>query len=391
MGAGVVVTIPWGHSPAGLILQHGFEAGLVGGLADWFAVTALFRHPLGIPIPHTALLPKNRDKITNALVHAIQSELLRKESILEKLNEAKLAERFITYAIEKLQGTDAPTQMATFIRHTIRSIKPETITSIIVPFISHLVSSKGPSALHKLLSNKISSPSFESALLDYAIHNGYLWLNNMENREWLGRMALNSLEKLPVNGLFGFALNTFVNMMNEERLGNLIQQFLFSICIQLQTEQHPARMQALRAMRTEIEKLVANAAEQSTLNRFLTELFSSLFGPKSPDQGIKYADAMRETFIPMIQSILRQFINSTENMNNINRWIQEQAAYLIEKNHGRIGELVKENIDKLNDRSLVKLMENQIGQDLQWIRVNGALCGFTIGIIIGFLRCCVIQ
>jgi uncharacterized membrane-anchored protein YjiN (DUF445 family) len=390
MGAGVVVTIPWGHSPAGVILQHGFEAGLVGGLADWFAVTALFRHPLGIPIPHTALLPKNRDKITSALVHAIQFELLRKESILEKLNEAKLAERFIAYAIEKLQGTDAPKQMATFIHHTTRSIKPETITSIIVPFISHLVSSKGSTALHKLLSNKISSP-LESALLDYAIHNGYQWLNNIENRQWLGRMALNSLEKLPVNGLFGFALNTFANMMNQESLGNLIKQFLFTMCKELQTEQHPARMQALRAIRTEIEKIVANVTEQSTLNRFLTELFSSLIIPKSAEQGVNYADSMRVTFIPMIQNILQQFINSPENMNSINRWLQEQAASFIEKNHGRIGELVKENIDKLNDRSLVDLMERQMGQDLQWIRVNGAICGFIIGIIIGFLRCCVIQ
>lgn len=58
MGVGFVATMPFGDSIWGQLLQGGFEAGLVGGLADWFAVTALFRHPLGIPIPHTALLPK---------------------------------------------------------------------------------------------------------------------------------------------------------------------------------------------------------------------------------------------------------------------------------------------------------------------------------------------
>ncbi len=64
MGVGFAASIPFQGTIAGEIIQGGFEAGLVGGLADWFAVTALFRHPMGIPIPHTALLPKNRKRVT---------------------------------------------------------------------------------------------------------------------------------------------------------------------------------------------------------------------------------------------------------------------------------------------------------------------------------------
>ena len=68
MGVGFIATIPFQGSFWIDLLQGGFEAGLVGGLADWFAVTALFRHPLGLRIPHTALLPNNRKRMTNALV-----------------------------------------------------------------------------------------------------------------------------------------------------------------------------------------------------------------------------------------------------------------------------------------------------------------------------------
>ncbi|MEH7108744.1 DUF445 family protein, partial [Bacillus sp. JJ1764] len=68
MAAGFLITIPLEPSIWRTILQGGFEAGLVGGLADWFAVTALFRHPLGLPIPHTALLPKNREKIIAKII-----------------------------------------------------------------------------------------------------------------------------------------------------------------------------------------------------------------------------------------------------------------------------------------------------------------------------------
>src|SRR6516162_10700636 len=63
------------------LLQAAAKAGFVGGIADWFAVTALFRHPLGIPIPHTALLPKNRKRVTKGLVSTLENEWLTKESI----------------------------------------------------------------------------------------------------------------------------------------------------------------------------------------------------------------------------------------------------------------------------------------------------------------------
>lgn len=72
------------------LLQGGFEAGLVGGIADWFAVTALFRHPLGLRIPHTNLIIRNKDKMVNALVSALENELLNKESISARLRRLNL-------------------------------------------------------------------------------------------------------------------------------------------------------------------------------------------------------------------------------------------------------------------------------------------------------------
>ena len=71
--------------------SRGFEAGLVGGLADWFAVTALFRHPMGIPIPHTALLPKT-ERVTKGLINTLENEWLTKESITNKVKEMQLAQ-----------------------------------------------------------------------------------------------------------------------------------------------------------------------------------------------------------------------------------------------------------------------------------------------------------
>ena len=95
MGVGFIATAPFQGSFWVELLHGGFEAGLVGGLADWFAVTALFRHPLGIPIPHTALLPNNRKRMTNGLVSMLKNDWLSKESIQEKIKQIPLTEKLI--------------------------------------------------------------------------------------------------------------------------------------------------------------------------------------------------------------------------------------------------------------------------------------------------------
>ena len=71
----------------------GCEAGLVGGLTDWFAVTALFRHPFGLRLPHTAILPNNRDRIADALVSMVENDLLHKESLRVKIKQLNTARR----------------------------------------------------------------------------------------------------------------------------------------------------------------------------------------------------------------------------------------------------------------------------------------------------------
>ena len=74
--------------------------------------------------------------------------------------------------------------------------------------------------------------------------------------------------------------------------------------------------------------------------------------------------------------------NLKEKNTNIDQWIQKQIIILVENNHAQIGNLVQENLDKLDNETLVDMVENNIGKDLQWIRVNGAVCGFVIGIFL---------
>ena len=71
-----------------------------------------------------------------------------------------------------------------------------------------------------------------------------------------------------------------------------------------------------------------------------------------------------------------------QTVQKIEEWLQKQVVTLVEKNHSKIGKLVQENLDKLDDKTLIEMIENNVGKDLQWIRVNGAVCGFMIGLVL---------
>ena len=128
MGLGFLATIPSDGSVWLDLLHGGFEAGLVGGLADWFAVTALFRHPLGIPIPHTALLPNNRKKMTSALVSVLINDWLSKESIQEKVKDMPFTEKLIIIMKKQLQTGPFKKGLIQLIKKMIRSIEVEKMT-----------------------------------------------------------------------------------------------------------------------------------------------------------------------------------------------------------------------------------------------------------------------
>jgi len=90
--------------------------------------------------------------------------------------------------------------------------------------------------------------------------------------------------------------------------------------------------------------------------------------------------------ISFIQNFINSIVKTPGKMESIENWIQKQISYYIDKNHSKIGVLVKENLEKLDNETLINMMENNIGKDLQWIRVNGAICGFAIGIILTILK-----
>ncbi|WP_028391229.1 DUF445 domain-containing protein [Bacillus cihuensis] len=390
MGVGFIATTPFQGSFWIELLHGGFEAGLVGGLADWFAVTALFRHPLGIPIPHTALLPNNRKRMTNGLVSMLKNDWLSKESIQEKVKQIPLTEKLIAILVKQIHTEKFRKGIIRLITQMIKYIEIEKITPFVKKQIISTLSKMEMSKFLQLVSSQLLNEQFDKKALDHILNKAETWLRKEQTSQRLGTVSMNVLSKIEADGMLQFALKSIQSLLTEEKLGNIVQNLLLSVIKSLQFENEPNREALILYIRNEIQGINDNKDVLVSIEKWKGQLLEKW----EPDQTITESlqqiqknviDLVEDHefidmyLIPLMNHILD---NIKENSTNIDNWIQKQIIVLVENNHEQIGNLVQENLDKLDNDTLIDMMENNIGKDLQWIRVNGAVCGFIIGILL---------
>lgn len=390
MGLGFLATIPSDGSVWLDLLHGGFEAGLVGGLADWFAVTALFRHPLGIPIPHTALLPNNRKKMTSALVSVLINDWLSKESIQEKVKDMPFTEKLIIIMKKQLQTGPFKKGLIQLIKKMIRSIEVEKMTPLIKEQIISTLSNVEMRKPLQLISSQLLNEKLDQKALDHILNKADTWLSQEQTSQNLGKVSMNVINNIQADGMLQFALKSIQSLLSEEKLGNIVQNLLLSVIHSLQHEGESNRAALVLYIQKEIQGISDNKQLLEGVEKWKQQLLLQW----EPDQTItkslqqlqqKTVDFVddKDFFDSYLTPLMNHLIDMIqENSKNIDHWIQKQITVLVENNHSKIGNLVQENLDKLDTETLIDMMENKIGKDLQWIRVNGAVCGFIIGILL---------
>jgi uncharacterized membrane-anchored protein YjiN (DUF445 family) len=396
MGVGFVATLPF-EGVAIDLLQGGFEAGVVGGLADWFAVSALFRHPMGIPIPHTALLPKNREKITKALVSTVENELLSKETIRARLRQIGFVEKALEIAAANIHNETLHKGVVFLCKQALQAINQEKLADVLKKEIAKVIQSADTRQLVSTAIEGVVKNGYDAKAFDFVLDKVEAWAVKYETRDQLGSMAMKAFDGLQTNGFMQFAVNAFKGMVTEEKLGGIIQNFILSYTAQLRTERHPRRDNVLNYIRAELVKLEHQPqllAELEAWKQRLPEMFGldekleSLLGQlrEKADAFIDSPQFIESLVIPMLEKLLASLRDNPDTLRQGEDWIQQKITDYLERNHGKIGQLVKENLDKLENKKLIEMMEDKIGGDLQWIRVNGAICGFLIGLGLAGLK-----
>ncbi|RAS93817.1 hypothetical protein A6E21_17440 [Bacillus cereus] len=393
MGVGFAASIPFQGSIAGEIIQGGFEAGLVGGLADWFAVTALFRHPMGIPIPHTALLPKNRKRVTKGLINTLENEWLTKESITNKVKEMQLAQMVLQIAEREMQSNAVKKGIVTIAEKAIVSIDTEKLAVIIEKELKTYLHTMNTSNILQVLVDQLVVQEYDEKTLDYILVKVKDWTAQDEARYQLGSLGMKAMENIKVDGFLQFTLKSFMNIVDEDKIGGILQKFIISNINSLQDADNSTRQLILAKIRQEIINVKENEALLQELENWKEKWISNWNATDKIKEMLEQVQQKAVAFvnnevfadkyvIPFLQKQMNKIKDDEVTVQKIEDWLQKQVVKLVENNHSKIGKLVQENLDKLDDKTLIEMIENNVGKDLQWIRVNGAVCGFMIGLVL---------
>ncbi|OIK11477.1 hypothetical protein BIV60_18030 [Bacillus sp. MUM 116] len=397
MAIGFALTIPFQSSIWGALLQGGFEAGLVGGLADWFAVTALFRHPLGVPIPHTALLPKNRKRITVGIISMLENDWLTKESIRKKVAVIPFMEKLISIAERELETDSARKNMINGIHYFIHKVNIEKIAPFVEKEVKLLINRLDMKVYLPVIIDELTKRNYDEKALDYILNEIDTWAEKDTTRDRLGRMAVDAIENIKADGFMQFALKSFSNLVNEEKLGNIIQNLIHKGVESFRDPHNQNRATLLIALNDKLQNMKSDENLITELNNLREKLVTKWEPEEKIITVLQQFKEKAITFIqdpgffethlfPFLTNLINELKANDEKLELAESWIKKQISIFVDNNHPKIGKLVKENLEKLDDKTLIRMIETNVGNDLQWIRVNGAVCGFLIGLILVSLR-----
>ncbi|MFC4775211.1 DUF445 domain-containing protein [Paenibacillus sp. GCM10023252] len=398
MAAGFIVTLFLPESTWVMLLQGGFEAGLVGGIADWFAVTALFRHPLGLPIPHTSLLLRNRDKIVQSLISAMENELLNKKSIESKLRKLNLLAFGSKYITKMVGRKKIRRSILEALRGFILRISLEPLVPIVQAAAADYVRQANVKQASDAILTRVMNEGYDERAFDFILGRASEWAQRTDTKLMLGRIANEKLAEVKMGGLMGFAFQAFAGFMDDDKLGGMLQGMLVSGINGLQDDENTYRDTILREIRVQLFQLTEDEGKLAEMKAWavrviegedassfiltqLIQLRSLLLDKLETEQ----ANGGRKLFT-LYRYTVRMLEKDTEMLKQWENRLLNYIVQLVEDNHYRISKLVKENLDQMDDAALVSMLEEKIGKDLQWIRVNGALCGFVVGVILALLQ-----
>ncbi len=356
------------------------EASLVGGLADWFAVTALFRRPLGLPIPHTAIIQTQKERIGRVLGGFVENHFLSREVLAARLASMHLAERMARWLSDPEQSARLARQLAAGVAQTVQAMpQPEIRELIRSTTLSRLERVHAAPLLGKLLA-LIATDERHQALLDEALR---LMRDALEqNREEL-RQKIRSESPWWVPGAVDQAFHRKLEAATQ-RLVEEVQA----------DAQHPLRIRFDTAFRQFIDRLEhspevqarAESIKANLLSQGAVEEFASALWDRAVTGAARFtSDADAPTLEPLARGIAAVGVSlsaDAQRRKELDDFLIGFMASLVERHREEVGALISDTVRQWDPEVAAQRLELAVGRDLQFIRLNGTLVGGLAGLII---------
>jgi uncharacterized membrane-anchored protein YjiN (DUF445 family) len=331
------------------------------------------------------------------LISMLENDWLTKESIRGKIKQVNFSNMLMNFAYKELHSSTFKKGIASILKQIISNVEIEKVAPIIEKEIKANLTKVDITAILQPVIHQTLSKKVDERALDYLLNETGKWMAKEETKVKIGTMAKQVLDNIEADGFMKFAINSFVNLLNEEKIGSILQSFFLSRISMMQRSDNEFRELILTRIRKELESIQDREEMIAELNQWKNSFINDW------NPSVQIADMLKqlqnklllmiedETFIEQnVISFIKNFLDRLNSdpvkVENIENWVQNQVVQLIDQNHSKIGELVKENLEKLDNETLINMMENNVGKDLQWIRVNGAICGFIIGLVLTIFK-----
>ncbi len=356
------------------------EAGMVGALADWFAVTALFRHPLGIPIPHTALIRKKKDDIGDQLGGFIEENFMTPEVIVQRAEQLDLPRRVATWLADPNNAPRVSDEAARAIKLASEMLRDEDIEQFIQATLRWAAEPEWAPAigriLHQLIAEDRLEPVFQ--LLCDRAHDWALGSQDLIDRvvesdvgpAWKPKFVTNLMGDRIYRELvdFTYKVRTEPNHQMRRSMHQFVEQFADDL------QKDPEMVARFENIKRELvgSEEVAGAAS-TAWNTGKAVIEQMLADPNS---------TLRNTLTDAAINLGRRIRDDRPLQEKMNWWVARVANHLATNYSREIISVITETVRGWDAEDTSRKIELQVGRDLQFIRINGTVVGSLAGLVI---------
>ena len=356
------------------------EAGMVGALADWFAVTALFRRPLGLPIPHTAIIPTKKDVLGDSLGDFVGENFLAEDVVRDKLARVDVTARVGSWIGQRANADRVTAELATAARGVVTVLRDDDVQEVIEQVLVRKLMERpiGP-PLGAVLQG-ILADGAHHRLVDLVCDRAYDWVTG--NQEMVLRIVHERapgwtprfLDDIVADKVFAEVQNFAwaVKTDPEHPLRKAVDTFLIEFAFDLQSDaetiERAERIKTAVLEHQDVQKFIGQA--WGTMKRLIL------------DAAADPSSALRMRVREGLLGFGARLSADPELRTKLDGWLADAAGYVVRHYRREITTLITDTVARWDAEETSRKVELQVGRDLQFIRINGTVVGSLAGLVI---------
>ena len=354
------------------------EASMVGGLADWFAVTALFRHPLGIPIPHTAIIPARKDRLGRTIAQFVQRNFMSREVIEHRLRSLRVGERIATWLSQPANARTIAKQAAAALASGANMLRDDDVRAVIDRSVEERIRATRIAPLAARVLSVVAESNQHQELLNEAIT---LMTSAVEQNRDLIRARVQ--QESP------WWVPTAVDDKVFKKIVSAMERTLIAV---RDDPAHPLRGRFDQALRTFIHNLQnspeTEAKAESIKREFLetesVRRFSAALWRDAKEALQSFADKPDEggAVERAVTTFGEALAQDLDLVRQLDSFVTDIVAFLVTRYQNDVAEFIIHTVESWDADVTARRVELAIGRDLQYIRINGTLVGALAGLVI---------